>query len=118
MNTISRQELQQLIDADSVVVLEALPPMYFEAGHLPGAKNLPLDDIETLAPVLVPDRTTPVVTYCANLACQNSKIAASRLTALGYTDVRAYEGGKEDWAAAGLPVQVTSDEIDAKAGSR
>ena len=113
MNTIGRDELQRLIDADSVVVLEALPPMYFEAGHLPGAKNLPLDDIEVLAPVLVPERATPVVTYCANVACPNSKMAASRLTALGYTDVRAYEGGKEDWTGAGLPLHTTPKGVDA-----
>ncbi len=47
----------------------------------------------------------PIVTYCSGVTCPNSKIAAHRLTALGYTDVRAYEGGKEEWVGAGLPVE-------------
>jgi rhodanese-related sulfurtransferase len=62
--TVTRQELQAMLREGAVVLLEALPAMYFDKEHLPGAKNLPLDDIETLAPVLVPVHTTPVVTYC------------------------------------------------------
>ncbi|MGH9206402.1 MAG: rhodanese-like domain-containing protein [Acidimicrobiales bacterium] len=42
-------------------------------------------------------------------ACANSKLAASRLRSLGYVDVRAYEGGKQEWIEAGLPVESTSD---------
>lgn len=43
--------------------------------------------------------------YCSNTACQNSGIAANRLTALGYTDVRKYAEGKQDWVEAGLPTE-------------
>jgi rhodanese-related sulfurtransferase len=39
------------------------------------------------------------------VACPNSKIEATRLEALGYTNVRADEAGKEDWIGAGLPVE-------------
>jgi rhodanese-related sulfurtransferase len=106
--TVTRQELQGLLREGGVVLLEALPAMYFDAEHLPGARNLPLDDIETLAPVLVPDRATPIVTYCTGMTCPNSKMEATRLEALGYTNVRAYEAGKEDWIGAGLPVESTS----------
>lgn len=72
---------------------------------LPGALNLPLDDLDELAPVLVPDKSAAVVTYCSNTSCRNSAMAAERLRAMGYTDVRAYEGGKQDWIEAGLPVE-------------
>jgi rhodanese-related sulfurtransferase len=105
MNTITRAQLEAELAAGRVVLLEALPAMYFEAEHLPTAQNLPLDDIEALAPVLVPDLTTPVVTYCAGPTCPNSRAAVLRLEALGYTNVRAYEGGKEEWIGAGLPVE-------------
>ena len=107
VDTISRQDLQEAVLLGAVVLLEALPEMYFQAEHLPGAQNLPLDDIDALASVLVPNNTTPVVTYCTGVTCQNSKIAATRLQALGYTNVRAYEAGKEDWIGAGLPVEST-----------
>lgn len=108
MHTITREELMDRLRDGTVMLLEALPPMYFDAAHLPGAKNLPLDDIEALAPVLVPEKTAAIVTYCTGVSCANSKIAAARLEALGYTDVRAYEGGKEDWVGAGLPVESTT----------
>lgn len=103
--TITRTELAEAIAAKGVVVLEALPTTYFEAEHLPGALNVPLDDLDELAPVLVPDKSAAVVTYCSNTSCNNSAMAAERLRAMGYTDVRAYEGGKQDWIEAGLPVE-------------
>jgi rhodanese-related sulfurtransferase len=103
---ISRDDLRALIDrADSFVLLEALPASYFEDAHLPGAQNMPHDRVDALAATLIPDRTTPVVVYCASLPCPNSEIAARRLSALGYTNVREYAEGKEDWVNAGLPVE-------------
>jgi rhodanese-related sulfurtransferase len=45
------------------------------------------------------------VTYCASLTCRNSEIAANKLIALGYTNVRDYAEGKADWIEAGLPVE-------------
>ena len=102
--TISRQELQAALHQGDVVVLEALPPAYYEQEHIPGALNLPLDDLDTLAPQLIPSSETAVVTYCSNRACSNSKTAAARLEALGYTNVRAYDAGKQDWIEAGLAV--------------
>lgn len=103
--TITTEELRQAIDAGEVVVLEALPRPYFDKEHLPGALNLPLDDLDVLAAQLVPDRDAAVVTYCSNEACGNSGVAANRLSALGYTDVRKYPGGKQAWTEAGLPVE-------------
>ena len=43
--------------------------------------------------------------YCASLACRNSEIAANRLVALGYTNVREYAEGIAHWIEAGLPVE-------------
>lgn len=103
---ISRDELRLKLDrSDPFVLLEALPAMYFEDTHLPGAQNMPHDQVDALAPTLIPDRSTDVVVYCANLPCPNSEIAARRLTALGYANVREYAEGKEDWVNAGLPVE-------------
>ncbi len=105
MQTISRDELQREMAAGTVVVVEALPDTYYADGHLPGARNLPLDDIVDHAGDVLPDRTASVVAYCTGTSCPNSRIAAEQLTKLGYTDVRAYEGGKEDWTAADLPLE-------------
>jgi rhodanese-related sulfurtransferase len=108
MTTITRTELARRIRRGDVTVLEALPPAYYEREHLPGALNLPHDLVDELAPSLVPDRSTTVVVYCSNTACQNSTIAARRLRELGYADVLKYAEGKEDWIGAGLPVEAGS----------
>jgi rhodanese-related sulfurtransferase len=103
---ITREELKAKLDrGEDVVLVEALPPMYYEDAHLPGALNLPHDRVDELAPTLLPDKSAQIVVYCANAPCQNSGIAARRLLALGYTNVLDYDDGKQDWIEAGLPVE-------------
>ncbi len=104
-HTIDREELEQLIARGEAVVLEALPAAHFDQAHLPGALNLPLDELDDLAPRLVPDKGQAIVTYCSNTACSNSEIAAQRLRSLGYRNVRTFPGGKQDWMESGLPVE-------------
>ena len=87
------------------MVVDALAPMSFAHSHLPGAINFPHDQVEALAPTVVPDKNADIVVYCANADCKNSGIAAKALGALGYTNVRAYEAGKADWIEAGYPIE-------------
>ena len=54
---------------------------------------------------LLPDKSAAIVTYCSNAACPNSGQVAAKLSALGYTNVRKYREGIEDWVEAGLPVE-------------
>ncbi len=103
---ISRDELAQAIDRSAVTVVEALGPAYFEQGHLPGAINIPHEEVAELAPALLPDKDAAIVVYCSNLQCQNSAIAQGELGRMGYTNVRKYAEGKQDWEAAGLPLEV------------
>jgi rhodanese-related sulfurtransferase len=106
VRSIEREELQAKIEqGDNIVVVEALPPNYYDEGHLPGALNMPHDQVDELAARLIPDKDVEVVVYCANLECQNSVAASQRLAELGYSAVREYEGGKKDWIEGGLPVE-------------
>ncbi len=103
---ITREELKRKLDADEEFVLvEALPRKYWAKGHFPGALNIPHDQIEALAPELLPDKDREVVVYCASTTCQNSEIAAESLTDLGYSKVLEYVEGKADWEAAGYPLE-------------
>src|SRR3954471_5408430 len=102
---ITRQELEQEIATGAVTVVETLGAMYYDSGHLPGAVNIPHTKVRELAPTLLPDLDAPIVTYCSNTACRNSEIAANELRALGYTNVRKYAEGKQDWTEAGLPLE-------------
>lgn len=85
-------------------LVEALPKKYFEAEHLPNAINIPHDEISNTAPILMRDKSEPVIVYCANAECQNSHIAAESLRGLGYSKVYEYHEGKKDWIEAGLSV--------------
>jgi rhodanese-related sulfurtransferase len=110
MQRISREELWgRLPGGDTVTIVEALPEPYYRKAHLPGAINIPHTRIDELAPSLLPDKQAEIVVYCANLACQNSGIAARRLMELGYAHVADYAEGKEDWIAAGLPTENRHD---------
>ena len=100
---ISRPELQQrLASTTPPTLVEALPEKYYRDGHLPGARHLPHTDVATLADRVLPDKSAPIVVYCASTTCQNSHIEAKLLEQRGYADVSVYAGGKQDWSEAGL----------------
>jgi rhodanese-related sulfurtransferase len=102
---ITRDELKTAIDAGTVTVLDTLGGDYYAQQHLPGALALIPTDAATRASTLLPDRDAAIVTYCSNPACPNSGQVADRLTTLGYTDVRKYREGIQDWVEAGLPTE-------------
>jgi rhodanese-related sulfurtransferase len=106
--TITRDELAAAIDDGTVTVVETLRAEHFAQGHLPGAIHIYFEAVADDAPELLPDRDAAIVTYCSNTSCRNSEIAANQLTAMGYTNVRKYAEGKDDWMAAGLPVQAAA----------
>lgn len=67
VNTISRKELSEKIDrGDSFLLLETLPATAYQHAHLPGAINMPLDQLERLAAKLIPDKHAEIVVYCAS----------------------------------------------------
>jgi len=103
---ISREALQALIASDTQhTIVEALPPNYYQAEHLPGAINIPHDEVAATAARLVPDKSATVVVYCANTECRNSQVAAEALRQLGYRRVYEYPEGKQGWKQAGLPLE-------------
>lgn len=102
---ISLEQLRaELASQNPPRVAEVLGPQYFAQGHLPGAVNLPLEGFGDAAARALPDPAQPVVLYCASDTCQNSDVAARKLVALGYRNVRVFKGGKAAWKAAGLPL--------------
>lgn len=102
---ITGPELKQKLDNKrNLTILEALPAKYYRKAHIPGAINFPLEDMETLAAQLLPDKKAEIVVYCANGPCENSEIAARRLEELGYVNVSDYYEGKEEWMQLGFPV--------------
>jgi rhodanese-related sulfurtransferase len=67
LKTISRDELKQKIDRkDDFLLVETLPAATYHHAHLPGAINLPPDQVTQLAPTLLPNKPADIVVYCAN----------------------------------------------------
>src|SRR3954471_3647117 len=67
VNTISRDELRSKLNRrEKFVLVETLPKNSYDHAHIPTAKNLPPDEIKTLAPTLLPDKNAEIVVYCAN----------------------------------------------------
>ena len=106
LGSIGRESLQQKIESgDEFVLVDALSPMSYATSHLPRAINLPPDSVDGRAQRRIPDRTTEVIVYCSDAACNSSVIVAKRLIELGYRNVSHYAEGKNDWVAAGLPLE-------------
>lgn len=86
--------------------LDARDSAFFEEGHIPGALSLPREEIlRAKAMPELADKSRPVLVYCAGEDCEDSKIVAKALLAMGHAKVAVYEGGWEEWAASGSPVE-------------
>lgn len=107
MQTITRHDLHPSITgAAPPVLIEALGPDGYDQGHLPGALRLQLSEMSTdYVAELLPNRAAAIVAYCSGPTCRASHGVAAKLTALGYTDVRVYAGGKLDWLEGGLALE-------------
>jgi rhodanese-related sulfurtransferase len=105
--TITAGELRRKIEAgDTFVLVDALAPMVYAHSHLPGAINIPPSAVDAdRVAGRIPDLSTEIVVYCANPECDDSVATAQRLEGLGYTNVRHYSGGKDEWRAAGYPLE-------------
>lgn len=86
---------------DEVVVLDVREADEHSQGAIPGSRFLPRGVMERDIETVVPDRTTPLVLYCAG--GQRSALAAASLLDMGYGDVSSMSGGFDAWKAAGLP---------------
>lgn len=102
MKTVTLQTILASLEAGSApTFVEALPKHYFDQGHLPQALNINVGEVKDKAPAALPDKGAPIVVYCASPTCTNSDQVALQLTALGYSDVAVFKGGKAEWQTQG-----------------
>lgn len=101
LEPVSRAELFERMRDGLVTVLDVRPADEFASGHLPGAVNIPLNELESRLAELDPGQD--VVAYCRGAYCVLSFEAVAKLRARGLT-ARRLEEGLPEWRAAGLPV--------------
>jgi len=92
-------QLRQRPPRKGLVLVDARQPHEFAAGHIPGAINIPLQDVREADPRLA--AAGAVVIYGAGPGSPVSPAAAKKLLGLGYESVYDYRGGLEAWQAAG-----------------
>jgi sulfur-carrier protein adenylyltransferase/sulfurtransferase len=101
---VDPSEVHELID-EGVAVVDVREAEEFAAGHIPGAKHVPRSYLESRIESAVPDRSTPVILYCAS--GNRSAYAARTLGEdLGYEHVRSMNGGITLWKDRGYEVWV------------
>jgi rhodanese-related sulfurtransferase len=103
VRTIDRDELLRKLQAKDrrFKLVMTLGEWEFQTKHIPG--SLHFEDASHLLAALRKD--DEVVVYCTNPPCLASLAAYHRLVQEGYTNVRRYAGGIEDWEKAGLPLE-------------
>ena len=100
---VNTTQATHLINREDAVVIDVRDPGEFAAGHVLGAKNVPLARLEASAAEHIKRKDRPVILYCDGGDRSGKAIAA--LKKQGYTRVANLSGGIGAWQQAGLPVE-------------
>ncbi len=103
LEPINRDNLIERVKAGLVVVIDVRPKEEYLAGHISGARSLPVDEIKSRLVEL--PRDVEIVAYCRGPYCVFSLEAVEILRSREFSAVR-FEDGVRDWSDAGLPITV------------
>ena len=101
LEPVARDELFRRLNDGQVLVLDVRPEAEYTAGHIPGAVNVPHDQLAARLAEL--PETADIVAYCRGRYCVFAPDAVRLLRERGFS-ARPLEGGLPDWRLAGLPV--------------
>lgn len=92
-------EMQKALSDEKVVIVDARYPLDFEAGHLPGAINVPVFTTQAERRRLLGDvpKDAKIVVYCQSESCQFDEALGSALVAEGIENVSLFPGGWMQW---------------------
>jgi len=93
----------QLINREKAVVIDVCEAGEYAAGHVSGARHIPLAQLANQLPAVVKNKEIPVIFVCQSGMRSNS--AARIAKGLGYTRPLSLGGGLSSWRAASLPVE-------------
>ncbi len=93
----------QLINREKAVVIDVCEAAEYQAGHVGGAKSIPLNELEARLPGAVKNKATPLVLVCASGMRSGRAVAIARK--LGYENAQSLSGGLKSWRDANLPIE-------------
>ena len=102
LEPVSRRELEARLRAGDIVVLDVRPAVEYEAGHIPGARSVPVAELRRLRSLA---KDTEIVAYCRGPYCVYADEAVRQLRRRGFAAKRL-EDGYPEWKRAGLPIAV------------
>jgi len=100
---VSAAQAVQLINREKAVVIDVCEPEEYAAGHVSGAKNVPLGQLQERLPQVVKNKALPVILVCAKGA--RAARAAGIARSLGYERAQPLAGGLAAWREASMPVE-------------
>lgn len=100
---LSQAEATRLINREDALIVDVRDIGEFGAGHILGAKHVPLGRIEEGASELAKKKDRPIIVYCDG--GERCTKASSALRRHGFTRVASLSGGLNGWQQAGLPVE-------------
>lgn len=103
--SLSAAAAVQLINREKAVVIDVCEANEFAAGHVIGAKNIPLSQLEGKLPTAVKNKAVPVILVCQSGARSSRALGIAKK--LGYEQAQAMAGGLGAWKAANLPIEKT-----------
>ena len=100
---VTPSQAVQLINRQKAVVVDVCEPAEYQAGHVGGAKNIPLGQLQEKLPAAVKNKATPLVLVCASGGRSGRAAAIARK--LGYENAQSLTGGLKNWREANLPIE-------------
>jgi rhodanese-related sulfurtransferase len=107
LQAITCEELKRRLNDQSVFVLDVRPVQEYMAGHIPGARSIPIDELKARLREI--PKKGEVVAYCRGPYCVFADEAVATLRNGGRTAKRL-DSGFPDWKACGLPVEVSNPQ--------
>ncbi|HYF18748.1 MAG TPA: rhodanese-like domain-containing protein [Ramlibacter sp.] len=93
----------QLINREKAVVVDVREAEEFATGHIGGARNVPVNQLEQRLPEVVKNKALPVLLVCPNGTRANRSLAIAKK--LGYDKAQVLAGGLQAWKDANLPLE-------------
>jgi len=105
---ITLAQFKPLHAKNAVLTIDVRDPHGFDAGHVPGALNVSVVDVEIMGNRILKEKR-PVVAYCAGPDEHSALVVAAKLMRIGVKDIKVLNGGWNGWKAAGGKVEVTPE---------